>query len=232
MSKAATERQQRWKPFGLAKNPTENITYSHVEDVYIDNGIEKEEDQTIFDERKSVTCRNCGGNHWTSKCPIKSTLKGDKDKKVDANSNSTAYVPPSKRGGVKEENTASYTMDELPTIKISNLTTEANEDDVRELVRPFGNVRRVRLPVYNETKERRGIAFVSFSKKYDLLLLLLLLYRSEAAEAIKGLDGHGYSHLILQCEEVKPSTGAMSSTFRSGYGKDLIQNRRADMKKN
>lgn len=220
MSKAATERQQRWKPFGLAKNPTENITYLHVEDIFIDNGAEKE-DQTIFDERKSVTCRNCGGNHWTSKCPIKSSLKGDKDKKMDGTgSTSSAYVPPSKRAGVKEENTSSYTMDELPTIKISNLTTEANEDDVRELCRPFGNVKRVRLPVYNETKERRGIAFVSFSKK------------SEAAAAIKGLDGHGYSHLILQCEEVKPTTGAMSSTFRSGYGKDLIQNRRADMKKN
>lgn len=162
MTEGTKRREKIWKPFGEAEKPIDNQAVLY-EDVFIDDGSEKQEEVSLIEENTAVVCRNCGGNHWTAKCPM---TKKDADKKAKETTGG-AYVPPSKRSGNKDTGSGNtYVTDEYPTIKISNLTTEANENDVRELVQGFGNVKRVRLPVYQETKEKRGIAFVSFSKKY------------------------------------------------------------------
>lgn len=114
------------------------------------------------------------------------------------------------------------------TIRVSNLTKDVVEDDLRDLFSPFGHVFRISLPRTERTDERgniikepRGFAYIAFVNK------------SDAENAMVRLQGHGYGHLILKLEWAKNTTkegGAaggggdgLSGGFRSGYGKQLAQ---------
>merc|ERR1712137_703707 len=124
------------------------------------------------------------------------------------------YVPPSARaamaGGVKPERR----MDDLNTIRVTNISENTTEADLQDLFKPFGPISRVYLAKDKETLQSRGFAFVSF------------VQRSDAQRAFDKLQGYGYDHLILKLEWAKPSPKdpATSATeYRSGYGKALAQ---------
>lgn len=109
------------------------------------------------------------------------------------------------------------------TIRVSNLTKNVTEDDLRELFGRFGNISRVYLPKMEKTengktfKEPKGFAFISFSNKED------------AERALDRLQGHGYDHLIIKLEWAKPNKegsgipSGPSPAYMSGYGKQLAQ---------
>lgn len=189
------------------------------------------------------------GDHWTLKCPYKDTpideLPTDLAARGAAEASENAavggaaaaggdaggsalsgafgsgrYVPPSLRG---REGMASSNMDEdrdFATLRVTNVSPDTREDDLKELFRAFGPVARVYLAKDRETFESRGFAFVSF------------MHREDAERALNKLQGYGYDHLILKLEWAKPSNkpkeekdaGSMGTTFRSGYGKALPQN--------
>jgi len=129
------------------------------------------------------------------------------------------YVPPSMRGsdGADKRRFGGATMndrDDSATLRVTNISEETSEDDLRELFQPFGRIRRCYLAKDRETGRGRGFAFISFH------------VRSEAENAMNKLQGHGYDHLILKIEFAQPRKddgGGGAQTFRSGYGQKLAQ---------
>jgi len=166
-----------------------------------------------------VVCRFCGGTgHWTLKCPKRSeaqpklssaqaaetaaAVTGSGGNISHALSSAGAaggkYVPPRLRAG------GAATSGDRPgaaggarfgdeyTLRVTNLSEDTSEGDLRELFSPFGNVQRIFLAKDKTTNVSRGFAFVNFLK------------RDDAQNAIDKLDGYGYDNLILHVEWAKP----------------------------
>jgi translation initiation factor 3 subunit G len=111
---------------------------------------------------KKVTCRYCGGEHFTARCPYKDTLGaaiGDEDNSVpggdlppgvdagDASAVRAAggkYVPPSMRsGGRGAGETMNSGRAEFPTLRVTNLSEDASDADMWELFGRFANRGRI-----------------------------------------------------------------------------------------
>ena len=105
------------------------------------------------------------------------------------------YVPPGMRNADGSRNTSltGQERDDSCTVRVSNLSEDVKDSDLRELFRRFGAIQRIYLAKDRETQQSRGFAFINFYQKED------------AAAAIAKLDGHGYDHLILSVSWAKPS---------------------------
>jgi len=112
----------------------------------------------------------------------------------------SGYVPPSMRNadGTRNESLigAMPERDDSCTVRVSNLSEDVKDSDLRELFRRFGAIQRIYLAKDRETQQSRGFAFINFFHKQD------------AAAAIAKLDGHGYDHLILSVSWANPSAAA------------------------
>ncbi|KUF87986.1 hypothetical protein AM588_10001651 [Phytophthora nicotianae] len=246
ISKRALERK-KWAKFGDALDDGDgsNVTYMSYEEVKLEDPNadqvlpgEKKEEENIFAGVKNssiVVCRHCGmvGDHWTLKCPYKDTPKEELEQDMAKRAESgeaaapaaasaslplvvplwTAPLAPASDAG------GDSSRDDSATLRVTNVSPDTREDDLKELFRAFGPVSRVYLAKDRETFQSRGFAFVSF------------MYREDAEKALNKLQGYGYDHLILKLEWAKPSNkpthddaGSMGTTFRSGYGKALPQN--------
>jgi len=173
-----------------------------------------------------IKCRICKDNHMTHKCPYKDTYEPLRDslfgidKDMDASKDiditdtgkltsgsskagqTKTYVPPSLRG---EDGQKLAILPDVPrrpkeenSIRISNLSEHATEDEISELCKQFGNVARIFLakekyPERGSQPKCKGFAFVNYFR------------RDDAAKAIAKLNGFGYDHLILNVEWAKPS---------------------------
>jgi translation initiation factor 3 subunit G len=126
------------------------------------------------------------------------------------------YVPPSMRGGgggQREE------RDESNTLRVTNISEDAQERDLKDLFEKFGPVMRIYLAKDKETGQSRGFAYVTYQRRED------------AQAAMNALNGYGYDHLILKVEwsEKAPASrddvGSQHVTgkYMSGYGKALPQ---------
>ena len=102
------------------------------------------------------------------------------------------YVPPSMRGagGVRApgESMRSGNRDDLPTLRVTNISEDTQENDLRELFGHFGKVARVYVGRDRETGAGKGFAFVSFEDK------------AVAQKAIDKVNGMGYDNLILSVQ--------------------------------
>ncbi|KAJ8487281.1 hypothetical protein ONZ45_g14399 [Pleurotus djamor] len=158
-----------------------------------------------------VVCRLCSGEHFTAKCPYKETLSGlkpgdglDDDMPPSDNapppaaggaSTSGKYVPPSMRGagrGAGESMRGSGSRDDLPTLRVTNVSEDTQENDLRELFGNFGRVARVYVGRDRETGAGKGFAFVSFED------------RAAAQKAMEKVHGMGYDNLILSVQWSQP----------------------------
>eukprot|EP00036_Acanthoecidae_sp_10tr_P011459 CAMPEP_0182926222 /NCGR_PEP_ID=MMETSP0105_2-20130417/11239_1 /TAXON_ID=81532 ORGANISM="Acanthoeca-like sp., Strain 10tr" /NCGR_SAMPLE_ID=MMETSP0105_2 /ASSEMBLY_ACC=CAM_ASM_000205 /LENGTH=307 /DNA_ID=CAMNT_0025064103 /DNA_START=64 /DNA_END=987 /DNA_ORIENTATION=+ len=99
-----------------------------------------------------------------------------------------AYVPPSMRPGRSGGGDSMYQRDDQHTLRVSNISENAREDDLRELFRPFGPISRCYLAMDKMTGLARGFAYINY------------LRREDAEKAIDALNRHAYDHLILQVE--------------------------------
>ncbi|KZO98604.1 translation initiation factor 3, RNA-binding subunit [Calocera viscosa TUFC12733] len=162
---------------------------------------------------KKVLCRICQGDHFTAKCPYKDTLEplglgapgaetpmdgvatpqNEPAPSTAAPSAGGKYVPPSMRAGAA--NRAGESMykpggnrDDMPTLRVTNLSEDAEEDDLRDLFSRFGRVARVFIGRDRETGVGKGYAFVSFED------------RDQAQRALERVHGMGYANLILSVQ--------------------------------
>jgi translation initiation factor 3 subunit G len=101
------------------------------------------------------------------------------------------YVPPSMRDGAKgageSMNFKGGNRDDLPTLRVTNLSEDAQDDDIYALFERFGKINRVYLGRDQETGNCKGFAFVSFER------------RDDAEKAMAKIHGLPYDHLILTC---------------------------------
>lgn len=100
------------------------------------------------------------------------------------------YVPPSMRAGAKGagESMHQKNRDDLPTLRVTNLSEDATEDDMWTLFERFGKISRVYVGKDQETGLCKGFAFVSFESRQD------------AQKAVDKVHNLPYDHLILGCQ--------------------------------
>ncbi|KAG1732236.1 eukaryotic translation initiation factor 3 subunit G-domain-containing protein [Suillus paluster] len=156
-----------------------------------------------------VMCRLCKGDHFTAKCPYKDSLAGletadlppaddTADAPAPAASGATGgkYVPPSMRGGASRPGESmgrpGGNREDLPTLRVTNISEDTQESDLRELFGTFGRVARVYVGRDRETGIGKGFAFVSFEE------------RAIAQRAMEKLNGKGYDNLILSVQWSQP----------------------------
>uniref|UniRef100_A0A1B6DAN9 Eukaryotic translation initiation factor 3 subunit G n=1 Tax=Clastoptera arizonana TaxID=38151 RepID=A0A1B6DAN9_9HEMI len=152
-----------------------------------------------------VKCRNCNGEHWTSKCQYKDTSLASLMKPIDQKSipsleekkNPNKYVPPQLRDGAsnKRGDNMGYKNrgDDAPAIRITNLSESTQDADLEDLVKPFGSISKLYLAKDKATGLCKGFAYIHFKN------------RADAAKAITTLNGYGYDHLILNVDWSKPA---------------------------
>jgi len=158
-----------------------------------------------------VVCRLCKGDHFTAKCPYKDSLAGLESADVlppddgisaenpAAASGSTGgkYIPPSMRSGRGPGESmgragGAGSRDDLPTLRVTNISEDTQENDLRELFGGFGRVARVYVGRDRETGAGKGFAFVSFED------------RAVAQKAMEKVHGKGYDNLILSVQWSQP----------------------------
>jgi translation initiation factor 3 subunit G len=122
-------------------------------------------------------------------------------------------LPPSQRGaaGAEEGKAREVPLEELTQLRVSSLSPEAEEDDLRLLFRQFGHVDKIFIAKDKITGEPRGFAFVRF------------MAHDHAAAALRALNGFPYLHMILKIEWSKPDTRPPreGGGVYTGYGKAL-----------
>ncbi|KAI0044783.1 translation initiation factor 3, RNA-binding subunit [Auriscalpium vulgare] len=160
-----------------------------------------------------VVCRLCKGDHFTAKCPYKDSLAGldgadtppvggDGDNDAPAAAAPAAsggpskYVPPSMRGANRGPGESmgrpGGNRDDLPTLRVTNISEDTQENDLRDLFGAFGRVARVYVGRDRETGIGKGFAFVSFEEKVH------------AQRAMEKMHGRGYDSLILNVQWSQP----------------------------
>ncbi|KAG6879861.1 hypothetical protein C0992_010530 [Termitomyces sp. T32_za158] len=107
------------------------------------------------------------------------------------------YVPPSMRGpGGARTAGVGGTREELPTLRVTNISEDTHEQDLRDLFGRFGRVTRVFIGRDRETGAGKGFAFVSFDE------------RASAQRAMDKVHGMGYDNLILSVQWSRESSQA------------------------
>ena len=112
-----------------------------------------------------------------------------------------SYVPPALRNGGKEGEKmgggagGKYgERDDLATLRVTNVSEMAEEQELRDMFERFGRVTRVFLAKDRDTGLAKGFAFISFAD------------RDDAVKACNKMDGWGFKHLILRVEFAKKAT--------------------------
>lgn len=102
------------------------------------------------------------------------------------------YVPPSMRGGGRGPGESmgrpGGSRDDMPTLRVTNISEDTQENDLRDLFGVFGRVARVYVGRDRETGAGKGFAFVSFEEK------------AVAQKAMEKMHGRGYDNLILNIQ--------------------------------
>ncbi|KAK0645601.1 putative translation initiation factor eIF3 subunit [Cercophora newfieldiana] len=165
---------------------------------------------------KKVKCRICNGEHFTARCPYKDTMApigeapagGSQADAEDLGARDTgagaagagkkgSYVPPALRSGAgasagdRMGGSKYGERDDLATLRVTNVSEMAEENELRDMFERFGRVTRVFLAKDRDTGLAKGFAFISFAD------------RSDAVKACAKMDGYGFKHLILRVEFAK-----------------------------
>ncbi|KAI3870624.1 hypothetical protein MKW92_023579 [Papaver armeniacum] len=201
--KSVAERRS-WPKFGEAadtgdKKEDKGYTTRSNEDIFLERPTApgekvKEKKIEVMQQKPGggqlMICRACGmkGDHWTAKCPYKNLVPNPADatEESDSKLGNKKYVPP--RPDTKRRD------DDQNSIRVSNLSEDAGNQDLEDLFRGFGTLSRVHVVFDRQTGLSRGFGFVNF------------VNRDDAARAVAKLNGYGYANLILKVEWAEPKT--------------------------
>jgi len=204
------EARKKWKKFG---DPSIEATTSYADEITLTLSPSLYQEEPKQKQQKAgvvadnIVCKTCHkiGDHYTFKCPFKLVAEKAQEQVEEAEKAggpaAARYVAPGKRSGSgissrhgDADSERRYDRDEEEaTVRVSNLSEDTKEDDLRDLFKPFGPISRVFLAKDKKNDTSRGFAFINFK------------FRADAANAIEKLQGYGYDHLILHLEWAKPS---------------------------
>ncbi|GME82006.1 unnamed protein product [Ambrosiozyma monospora] len=217
----AVAARRKWKRYGAEKNnktvgPDARTTqFGEEVKLILSNSWAREAKQEEEEKKKeskatskAITCRTCGGEHFTTKCPFKDTLGAEKKPESATGSpapgsvpatptlgsGASSYVPPHlrNRGPGAPPLHDRRERDDSTTLKVMNLNTAATEDQLRQVFSRFGNPQRVTIVRNRETRESRGLAFIEMDS-------------IRTAQAAKDtLDGKGFLSMIMSVDWSKP----------------------------
>eukprot|EP01111_Echinosteliopsis_oligospora_P013294 TRINITY_DN473_c0_g1_i1.p1 TRINITY_DN473_c0_g1~~TRINITY_DN473_c0_g1_i1.p1 ORF type:complete len:272 (-),score=98.37 TRINITY_DN473_c0_g1_i1:96-911(-) len=202
------EARKKWKKFG---DPDAQATTSYDNEITLTLSPSMYQEETKQKQVKTtgvvadnIVCKTCHkvGDHYTFKCPFKHVAEKAQEQVEEAQqaTGPARYVAPGKRGvGLRggesmDDRHGSRDRDEEDaTVRVTNLSEDTKEEDLRDLFKPFGPISRVFLAKDKKNDTSRGFGFINFK------------FRADAAKAIETLQGYGYDHLILHLEWAKPS---------------------------
>ena len=214
--------RKSWAKFGQEKGKAagpQTDTVSVAENIVFrpqSNWKAAQDDKGDEDKKKlelknaKIKCRICSGDHFTTKCPFKDTMAPEgadapADMPDDApggvgglGAGSGGYVPPHMRGkmGGGEKMGGKFDRDDSATLRVTNVSEFAEEQDLRDMFSRYGHVTRVFLAKDRETGRAKGFAFISYAD------------RSDAAKACEKMDGckwldffvcGGWGALLTRC---------------------------------
>ncbi|KAL6055003.1 Eukaryotic translation initiation factor 3 subunit G [Balamuthia mandrillaris] len=199
ISKQAQARK-KWAKFGDCRPGEQGVTLlGEVVEVELTSRKKREEEEEsmklVIDDvpTKKETwmsrAQRLGARSWDE---VTGGASEDKEEGAPAEGGDRAggaYLPPSLRRGADRDRE----RDDTTTVRVTNLSDDTREEDLRELFRRFGPIQRVFLAKNKSTGLSRGFAFITFA------------YKEDAAKAIENLSGYGYDHLILNVEWARPS---------------------------
>ena len=90
------------------------------------------------------------------------------------------------------------------TVYVGNLSYNATEEDLNEVFKEYGSVKRIQVPTDRETGRMRGFAFVEMSEE------------SEEDKAIEDLDGAEWMGRTLKVNKARPRTERSGGGNRGG----------------
>jgi translation initiation factor 3 subunit G len=202
--------RKSWAKFGQEKGKAagpQTDTVSVAENIVFrpqSNWKAAQDDKGDEDKKKlelknaKIKCRICSGDHFTTKCPFKDTMAPEgadapADMPDDAPGGagglgvgSGGYVPPHMRGkvGGGEKMGGKFDRDDSATLRVTNVSEFAEEQDLRDMFSRYGHVTRVFLAKDRETGRAKGFAFISYAD------------RSDAAKACEKMDGCKWFHRV------------------------------------
>jgi len=206
----------------LPAGPESNVTYVAPDNLVLQLKCKKREDDTVEDaddplnklkpNESIVVCSHCGERgHWSLKCPKRiaivpvtkkvpnedSSLSASTDRHRPSEAEAKLYVPLHLRGKgdvprAERKPGEGREEDSLNQIRVTNISEDTTENDLRELFRRFGTTSRIYLAKDKTTNQSRGFAFITYTS------------RNDAQKAIDRLNGYGYGNLILHVEWAKP----------------------------
>jgi translation initiation factor 3 subunit G len=198
------QERKNWKKFGDSRPGEIGVTIVSNDKISIETPSKKKKDkeeealkasemaESGVKETWKTRAQRLGADSWdTITAKAANAPGGPSDASADTPSN--VYVPRSLRGGPGGAPGGRSDRDDSTTVRVTNLSEDTREDDLRELCRRFGQIQRVFLAKDRHSGLSRGFAFVTFA------------FREDAAKAIEALNGFGYDHLVLAVEWAKPS---------------------------
>jgi len=233
---ADMKQRRKWRKFGHAEEDSEGVdsitTQKSFEAIILEDPDADLKEESTDDLLGKIAAGGISmGNKWRS--GLGQGLKGLADTMPPMGADGDPdfpslgggkgkYVPPSMRGtdgADKRRFGGGQTMndrDDSATLRVTNISEDTSEDDLRELFGMYGRIKRCYLAKDRETGRGRGFAFISFH------------VRTDAERSMNALQGHGYDHLILKIEFAQPrkddgGAGGSGQQFRSGYGEKLAQ---------
>src|SRR5690242_10124539 len=204
--------RKAWAKFGQEKGKAagpQTDTVSVAENIVFrpqSNWKAAQDDKGDEDKKKlelknaKIKCRICSGDHFTTKCPFKDTMAPEgadapADMPDDAPGGSGGlgvgsggYVPPHLRGkmGSGEKMGGKFDRDDSATLRVTNVSEIAEEQDLRDMFSRYGHVTRVFLAKDRETGRAKGFAFISYAD------------RDDAAKACEKMDGCKWRSLVMR----------------------------------
>eukprot|EP00920_Eleutheroschizon_duboscqi_P030403 GHVT01073697.1.p2 GENE.GHVT01073697.1~~GHVT01073697.1.p2 ORF type:complete len:195 (-),score=48.81 GHVT01073697.1:869-1453(-) len=187
------------RPFGMEATALQENEKAAVKRAPEEITIERPKEKRMQDEEdEEVYCGDMSQIKLTRDLKLKFKQLGedvadDNDEPEDDGAGDR-YVPPSRReGGQDRFRESEQRQKEECTIRVTNLSEQAREDDLTNLFKQAGKIHRIYLAKDRETNHSKGFAFITYQK------------REEAAKAIQTLHRHGYDNLLLNVEWAKPS---------------------------
>ena len=199
ISKNVLERRE-WSKFGVSKGldpgPDSASTSYKCDEVFFEF-IDKNRiyDDTVTDNlggvnissgssNKKIKCKYCGGAHWSMKCTNKDSIGSE---------NGIGGI--GVIGGIGGDGSKFFSKSLIEkknnynkndnTIRVSNISVNASEKDLRDLFSRFGYIKKMYF------KPEKGFSFITFDNM-DI-----------CQEAVNQVDKHPYDHLILSVEIAK-----------------------------